>query len=75
MKFAYKKRARYRGHANVQFQFFMDALVHNMKRLVAIHPFISGRIARLWVIVPKNGRFHQVLAKSTAFLTFLSISK
>ena len=71
MKFAYKKRARYRGHANVQFQFFMDALVHNIKRLVALHPFISRRI----VIVSKNGRFHQILAKSTAFLTFLSISK
>ena len=33
----FKKRARYRGHANVQLQFFMDAIVHNVKRLVTIN--------------------------------------
>ena len=40
----FKKRARYRGHANVQLQFFMDAIVHNVKRLVAIHspPLFQG---------------------------------
>jgi len=32
-----EKRARYRGQAKVQFQFFMDAIVHNVKRLVAIN--------------------------------------
>ena len=26
----FEKRARYRGHAKVQFQFFMDAIVHNV---------------------------------------------
>ena len=29
-----EKRARYRGQAKVQFQFFMDAIVHNVKRLI-----------------------------------------
>jgi len=40
----FEKRARYRGHAKVQFQFFMDAIVHNVKRLVAIHapPLFQG---------------------------------
>lgn len=39
-----EKRARYRGHAKVQFQFFMDAIVHNVKRLVAINapPLFQG---------------------------------
>ena len=32
-----EKRARYRGQAKVQFLFFMDAIVHNVKRLVTIH--------------------------------------
>ena len=32
-----EKRARYRGQAKVQFQFFMDAIVHNVKRLVTIN--------------------------------------
>ena len=40
----FEKRARYRGLANVQFQFFMDALVHNIKRLVSINspPLFQG---------------------------------
>ena len=40
----FEKRARYRGHAKVQFQFFMDAIVHNVKRLVAINspPLFQG---------------------------------
>ena len=40
----FEKRARYRGHANVQFQFFMDAIVHNVKRLVSINspPLFQG---------------------------------
>jgi IS5 family transposase len=40
----FKKRARYRGHAKVQFQFFMDAIVHNVKRLVIINapPLFQG---------------------------------
>ena len=40
----FKKRARYRGHANVQIQFFMDAIVHNVTRLVDIHsqPLFQG---------------------------------
>lgn len=40
----FEKRARYRGHAKVQFQFFMDAFVHNVKRLVAINspPLFQG---------------------------------
>ena len=33
----FKKRARYKGHSNVQLQFFMDAIIHNVKRLVCIH--------------------------------------
>ena len=33
----FEKRARYRGQAKVQFQFFMDAFVHNIKRLVTIN--------------------------------------
>ena len=33
----FEKRARYRGHAKVQFQFFMDAMIHNVKRLVTIN--------------------------------------
>ena len=33
----FEKRARYRGQAKVQFQFFMDAFVHTIKRLVTIH--------------------------------------
>lgn len=33
----FKKRARYRGLAKVQMQLFMDAIVHNVKRLVAIN--------------------------------------
>ncbi len=39
-----EKRARYRGHAKVQFQFFMDAIVHNVKRLVTINapPLFQG---------------------------------
>ena len=39
-----KKRARYRGQAKVQFQFFMDAIVHNVKRLVTINapPLFQG---------------------------------
>ena len=32
-----EKRARYRGQAKVQFQFFMEAIVHNIKRLVSIN--------------------------------------
>jgi IS5 family transposase len=40
----FKKRARYRGHSKVQFQFFMDAIVHNIKRLVTINapPLFQG---------------------------------
>jgi len=34
----FEKRTRYRGLAKTQFQFFMDSLVHNVKRLVLIHP-------------------------------------
>ena len=30
------KRARYRGRAKVQYQAFMDSIVHNLKRLVVI---------------------------------------
>ena len=39
-----EKRARYRGHAKVQFQFFMDAIIHNVKRLLTIHspPLFQG---------------------------------
>tara|TARA_B100001121_G_scaffold150157_1_gene131386 strand:- start:144 stop:437 length:294 start_codon:yes stop_codon:yes gene_type:complete len=39
-----KKRARYRGQAKVQFQFFVDAIVHNVKRLVTINapPLFQG---------------------------------
>ena len=39
-----EKRARYRGQAKVQFQFFMDAIVHNVKRLVTINspPLFQG---------------------------------
>ena len=33
----FKKQARYRGHAKVQLQFFMDGIVHNVKRLIAIY--------------------------------------
>jgi hypothetical protein len=52
----FEKRARYRGHAKVQFQFFMDAIVHNVKRLCS-HTrtaLVSGRLAapNRW-IVPK----------------------
>ena len=32
-----EKPARYRGQAKVPFQFFMDAIVHNVKRLVTIN--------------------------------------
>ena len=40
----FKKRARYRGHANVQLQFFIGTIVHNVTRLVAIHypPLFQG---------------------------------
>ena len=40
----FEKRARYRGHSKVQFQFFMDAIVHNIKRLVMINapPLFQG---------------------------------
>ena len=40
----FEKRARYRGHDNLQFQFFMDAIVHNVKRLVSINspPLFHG---------------------------------
>jgi len=34
-KFA--KRARYRGQSKVQFQFFMEAIIHNAKRLVTLN--------------------------------------
>ena len=34
----FEKRARYSGLAKVQFQFFMDAIVWNVKRLVQINP-------------------------------------
>ena len=39
-----EKRARYRGQAKVQFQFFMEAIVHNIKRLVSINapPLFQG---------------------------------
>jgi IS5 family transposase len=39
-----EKRARYRGQAKVQFQFFMDAIVHNVKRLITINapPLFQG---------------------------------
>ncbi len=39
-----EKRSRYRGHAKVQFQFFMEAIVHNVKRLVTINapPLFQG---------------------------------
>ena len=39
-----EKRARYRSQAKVQFQFFMDAIVHNVKRLVSINapPLFQG---------------------------------
>lgn len=39
-----EKRARYRGQVKVQFQFFMDAIVHNVKRLVTIKapPLFQG---------------------------------
>ena len=39
-----EKRARYRGHAKVQFQFFFDAIVHNTKRLLTIKspPLFAG---------------------------------
>jgi len=39
-----EKRARYRGKVKVQFQFFMDAIVHNVKRLVTIKapPLFQG---------------------------------
>ena len=33
----FEKRARYRGQAKVQFQFFMEAIVYNVKRLVKIN--------------------------------------
>jgi IS5 family transposase len=33
----FEKRARYRGHAKIQFQLFMEAIVHNAKRLVRIN--------------------------------------
>ena len=33
----FKKRARYRGLVKVQMQLFMYAIVHNVKRLVAIN--------------------------------------
>jgi len=40
----FEKRARYRGHSKVQLQFFMDAIVHNVKRLVTINapPLFQG---------------------------------
>ena len=40
----FEKRARYRGLAKVQFQLFMDAIVHNVKRLVTINapPLFQG---------------------------------
>mgnify|MGYP003334779111 FL=1 len=39
-----EKRARYRSQAKVQLQFFMDAIVHNVKRLVSINapPLFQG---------------------------------
>jgi hypothetical protein len=33
----FQRRARYRGLAKVQFQLFMEAIVHNLKRLVQIN--------------------------------------
>ncbi|NDD66823.1 hypothetical protein EBZ35_04125 [bacterium] len=33
----FERRARYRGLANVQLPLWMDAIVHNVKRLVQIH--------------------------------------
>ena len=33
----FEKRARTRGLAKVQFQLFMDAIVHNVKRLIQIN--------------------------------------
>jgi len=40
----YEKRTRYRDRAKGQFQFFMDANVHNVKRLLTIHslPLFQG---------------------------------
>jgi len=40
----FEKRSRYRGHSKVQLQFFMDAIVHNVKRLVTINapPLFQG---------------------------------
>ena len=34
----------WQGHAKVQFQFFMDAIVHNIRRLVTINspPLLAG---------------------------------
>ena len=55
----FEKRARYRGHTKVQFQFFMDAIVHNVKRLVAIHAPPNR-----WM-VPKIGIIFQKSSKST----------
>jgi IS5 family transposase len=34
----FERRARYRGLAKVQLQLFMEAIVHNIKRLVQINP-------------------------------------
>ena len=40
----FERRARYRSTAKVQFQLFFEAIVHNVKRLVAIHspPLFCG---------------------------------
>ena len=40
----FEKRARYRTQSKVQFQFFMEAIVHNSKRLVIINslPLFAG---------------------------------
>ena len=40
----FEKRARYQSQAKVQLQFFMDAIVHNVKRLITINapPLFQG---------------------------------
>ncbi|MEW8645695.1 MAG: transposase [Candidatus Thiodiazotropha endolucinida] len=41
------RRTRYRGMANAQIQFYLTALTKNLKRVVAMKPFLRELVIRI----------------------------